>query len=241
MIFTVNTEVFEGPLDLMLHLIKSNKLDLFDLDMNILTTQYCNYITTLKHQNVEIASEFLSELASLLEYKSKKLLPKENVEINSEYEVDEREKLVQRLLEYQNYKEASMQLEQAFSERQLLLSKPLSEESQNYINESAELITGTPYDLMKAMQKVIKRQSMLRPDTTTLNVKEVSLEERTKTVELLLQKYQEPITFDKLCEDCVNLGMVVVTFLVILDFMKNQKIFVEVVDDKILIKRKNYA
>ncbi len=240
MIFTVNTEVFEGPLDLMLHLIKSNKLDLFDLDMNVLTTQYFNYITTLKHQNVEIASEFLSELASLLEYKSKKLLPKETVEITSEYEVDEREKLVQRLLEYQNYKEASMQLEQAFSARQLLLSKPLSEESQNYINESSELITGTPYDLMKAMQKVIKRQSILRPDTTTLNVKEVSLEERAKTVELTLQQ-QNTITFDRLCEDCINLGMVVVTFLVILDFMKNQKIFVEVIDDKILIKRKNYA
>ena len=72
--FTVTIDQFEGPLDLMLHLIKENKLDLFDLDMNVLTTQYIEFIHQMKNLHLEIASEYLSELASLIEYKSKKLL-----------------------------------------------------------------------------------------------------------------------------------------------------------------------
>ena len=73
MAFTITIDQFEGPLDLMLHLIKDNKLDLFDLDMNILTDQYLHYINAMESMRLEIASEYLTELAGLLEYKSKKL------------------------------------------------------------------------------------------------------------------------------------------------------------------------
>ena len=96
--FKVLIDQFEGPLDLMLHLIRENKLDLFDLDMNILTEQYLVYLDTMESMHLEIASEYLSELASLLEYKSKKLLPREKVEITEEYEEDHRDRLVARLL-----------------------------------------------------------------------------------------------------------------------------------------------
>ena len=89
----------------MYHLIKENKLDLFDLDMDVLCDQYLAYLNQMEEMHLDIASEFLSELAGLLEYKSKKLLPKEKVVIEEEYEEDEREKLVKRLLEYQRYKD----------------------------------------------------------------------------------------------------------------------------------------
>ena len=105
--FQISIDQFEGPLDLMLHLIKTNKLDLFDLDLHILANQYIAYIQQMRELKLEIASEYLSELASLIEYKSKKLLPREEVEVKEEYEEDQREKLVSRLLEYQKYKEAS--------------------------------------------------------------------------------------------------------------------------------------
>ena len=75
MAFTIMIDQFEGPLDLMLHLIKDNKMDLFDLDMNILTDQYLQYLNAMESMHLEVASEYLAELAGLLEYKSKKLLP----------------------------------------------------------------------------------------------------------------------------------------------------------------------
>ena len=84
--FKIMIDQFEGPLDLMLHLIHENKLDLFDLDMNVLTEQYLAYLDAMESLHLEIASEYLSELAALLEYKSKKLLPREKVEISEEYE-----------------------------------------------------------------------------------------------------------------------------------------------------------
>ena len=120
MAFTIMIDQFEGPLDLMLHLIKDNKLDLFDLDMNILTDQYLQYLNAMESMHLEVASEYLAELAGLLEYKSKKLLPREKVVSEEEYEEDQREKLVKRLLEYQRYKEVSAQFEQKYEERQLI-------------------------------------------------------------------------------------------------------------------------
>ena len=97
--FKVTIDQFEGPLDLMLHLIKENKLDLFDLDMLVLANQYIDFIHQMKDLHLEIASEYLSELASLLEYKSRKLLPREEVVVEEEYEEEQqRQRLVERLL-----------------------------------------------------------------------------------------------------------------------------------------------
>lgn len=240
MSFSVNTENFEGPLDLMLHLIKTNKLDLFDLDMNILTAQYINYINALKHENVEIASEYLSELASLIEYKSKKLLPKEKVLIEENYEVDERERLVARLLEYKNYKEAAEKLELAYQQRQELHSKSMSEETQIWIQEGMEVVQGSPYELMKAMQRILKRQILNRPSLGTMRLPEISFEERYDQVINYLKTQEKRITFLQLCEDCVNLEMVVMSFLVVLDLMKTQHIYVSIEDEMIVIQRKNY-
>ena len=106
MAFTVTIEQFEGPLDLMLHLVKDNKLDLFDLDMDVLTDQYLTYLNAMESMHLEVASEYLSELAGLLEYKSKKLLPREKVEVEEDYEED-KQKLALRLLEYQRFKEVT--------------------------------------------------------------------------------------------------------------------------------------
>ena len=124
--FTVTIDQFEGPLDLMLHLIKENKLDLFDLDMNVLTTQYIEFIHQMKDLHLEIASEYLSELASLIEYKSKKLLPREEVQVEEEYEEDQRTKLVARLVEYQKYKEISEKLRIDYENRQKHFTRPVS-------------------------------------------------------------------------------------------------------------------
>ena len=225
MAFTIMIDQFEGPLDLMLHLIKDNKLDLFDLDMNILTDQYLQYLNAMESMHLEVASEYLAELAGLLEYKSKKLLPREKVVIEEEYEEDQREKLVKRLLEYQRYKEVSAQFEQKYEERQLMMSKPISEETNKWVHTVTEAeIDGNPYDLIKAMNRVLRRMALSHPLETRMTVKELSLDERVVQIKKRLRDFVGKMSFEDLCSDCDSLHMVIVTFLSVFDLIKHKEI-----------------
>ncbi len=225
MAFTIMIDQFEGPLDLMLHLIKDNKLDLFDLDMNILTDQYLQYLNAMESMHLEVASEYLAKLAGLLEYKSKKLLPREKVVIEEEYEEDQREKLVKRLLEYQRYKEVSAQFEQKYEERQLMMSKPISEETNKWVHTVTEAeIDGNPYDLIKAMNRVLRRMALSHPLETRMTVKELSLDERVVQIKKRLRDFVGKMSFEDLCSDCDSLHMVIVTFLSVLDLIKHKEI-----------------
>lgn len=219
--FLITLDQFEGPLDLMLHLIKDNKLDLFDLDMNVLATQYIEYIHAMQNLHLEIASEYLSELASLIAYKSKKLLPRESVEVEEEYEEDQREQLVSRLLEYQRYKEVSLFLKDDYESRQLHFTRPVSSlvEEWKIPQESDQLTLQSPYDLMKAMRHCIVRMELLQPYETKVTIKELSIDERVFQIKDRLKDYKQSISFVKLCDDCINLHMVIVTFLSILDLI----------------------
>ena len=166
--FHVSIEQFDGPLDLMLHLVKENKLDLFDLDMDVLASQYIDFIHEMQTLHLEVASEYLEELASLIEYKSRKLLPREKVEVEEEYEEDHREQLVQRLLEYQQYKEVSQTLKLDYDQRQQHFTRPASsliEQWQKKV-EQGPLKDQSVYELMKAMNRVIKRHMILEPYET---------------------------------------------------------------------------
>ncbi|MEG0329645.1 MAG: segregation/condensation protein A [Longicatena sp.] len=233
MAFTITIDQFEGPLDLMLHLIKDNKLDLFDLDMNILTEQYLAYIGAMESMHLEVASEFLSELAGLLEYKSKKLLPREKVMIEEEFEEDQRDRLVQKLLEYQKYKEVSLELEKSYEQRQLLMSKPMSDETQQWLNTTIEgEFVGNPYDLIKAMDKVVRRMALAHPYETKMTVKELSLDERVIQIKKHLRDWVGKMSFEELCNDCTNLHMVIVTFLSVLDLIKHREITFHVDEDE---------
>ncbi|MDF9825332.1 segregation and condensation protein A [Breznakia sp. PF5-3] len=225
MAFEITVDQFEGPLDLMLHLIKENKLDLFDLDMTILCDQYLAYINAFESMHLEVASEFLSELAGLIEYKSKRLLPREKVEIAEEYEEDQRDKLVKRLIEYQKFKEASTQFSKSYEERQRMMEKPISKKTEEWMKQvTIDEYHGNPYDLIKAMNRVIRRYELNQPLETQITMKEMSVDERLDQLKTKLHKIKGKITFEQLCDDCKNLHMVIVSFLAILDLIKNQEI-----------------
>lgn len=232
MAFEVTTHSFEGPLDLMLHLIKENKLDLFDLDMDILTSQYLTYLNAMEAYHLEIASEYLSELAGLIEYKSKKLLPREKVLIEEEFEEDQRDKLVKRLLEYQRFKEVCQTFEDYYNQRQMSYTKPLSEETNQWITlVKEEELQGNPYDLVKAMNKIIRRSFLQRPQQTRMTIKELSLDERVVQIQDHLRFWSGKMNFETLCEDCTDLHMVIVTFLSVLDLIKHGEINYAVDED----------
>lgn len=238
--FTVTIDQFEGPLDLMLRLIKENKLDLFDLDMNVLTTQYIEFIHQMKDLHLEIASEYLSELASLIEYKSKKLLPREEVQVEEEYEEDQRTKLVARLVEYQKYKEISEKLRIDYENRQKHFTRPVSPlvEQWSIPIESDTLENQSPYELLKAMNRVLQRMILLKPYETKVTIKELSVEERLEQIKERLKDSNNTISFETLCDDCSSLHMVIVTFLSILDLIHQKWLdFTIDSEDHIYVKR----
>ena len=195
--FKVTIDQFEGPLDLMLHLIKENKLDLFDLDMNVLASQYIDYIQKMEEIHLEIASEYLEELASLVEYKSRKLLPRNDVEVTQDYEEDQRDKLVNRLLEYQRYKEASEFLKEEFDKRQKLYTRPQASIVSSWQSQPVldSLEKQSPYDLLKAMNRVVSRMAILKPYQTKVTIKELSVEQRVEQVKQILEKQTDKISF----------------------------------------------
>ncbi|MEG0313878.1 MAG: segregation/condensation protein A [Erysipelotrichaceae bacterium] len=231
--FEVNINNFEGPLDLMLHLIKENKLNLEDLNMDILTDQYLSFLNAMESLHLEVASEFLSELAGLIEYKSKKMLPREKVLIEENYEEDQRDKLVQRLYEYQRYKEVTKDFSDKYDERQLLMEKPISDETKKWVQIIEEDdFEGDPYDIIKAMQKVMRRFQLNRPKETKLTINEMSLDDRVVQIKSKLKNWVGKMNFIKLCEDCNTKHMYIVTFLSILNLVKYHEINAYVDDNE---------
>lgn len=229
--FKVTIEKFDGPLDLMLHLIKEKELDLFDLDVNVLTDQYIAYLNAMSEMHLEVASEYLVELAELIEYKSKKLLPKDNSELEDEYEEDPKERLVKRLLEYQQFKEVSESLKNLFDERQLQLTKPISDEVEEFTKNTDDLhYEGNPYDLLRAMQRCLMRMQMAKPIETKHIAREISMEDRELEVRAKLDKLPSTFHFKELVDDCHDTATFVMTFLAILDLAR-QHIVVFTVDE----------
>ena len=239
MAFEIETEEFEGPLDLMLHLIREQQLDIFDLDMDVLTDQYIEYLNKMERLQIDVESEYLVELSILIEYKSKKLLPKPSEDIESEYEEDPKERLIKRLIEYQKYKEVSKELDELYNDRLCELSKPLSidDNMRNTVSDSTA-IDGTPYDLQKAMERVLRRLILSKPIETKFTRKELSTEDRVLQIKARLINLPETFSFETLVDDCHDIHEYIVSFLAILDMAKNHLLsFVVGDNDEILFSK----
>ena len=239
MAFEIETEKFEGPLDLMLHLIREQQLDIFDLDMDVLTDQYIEYLNKMERLQIDVESEYLVELSILIEYKSKRLLPKPSEDIESEYEEDPKERLIKRLIEYQKYKEVSKELDELYNGRLCELSKPLSidDNMRTTISDSTS-IDGTPYDLHRAMERVLRRLILSKPIETKFTRKELSTEDRVLQIKARLINLPETFSFETLVDDCHDIHEYIVSFLAILDMAKNHLLsFVVGDNDEILFSK----
>ena len=238
--FIVTIDQFQGPLDLMLHLIKEKKLDLFNLNLSILTDQYVAYIRTMDQMNLEIASEYLTEMASLLEYKSKRLLPKDKSELEDNYEEDTREKLVKRLIEYQKFKEVSEQLQKRGEERSQQYVKPESNIANQWRKElSTEVFSndGNMSELLKAMNQCIRRYQIMQPLPVQIAHKEISAEERATQLKQIMAGLPDTFYLEDLCADCADVYLVIVTFLAVLDMIKTGDLLAKVIDQRIFLRQ----
>ncbi len=235
--FTVTIDRFNGPLDLMLHLIKERKLDLFNLDISELTHQYQLYIMSMQTMNLEIASEYLTELAGLIEYKSRKLLPKDESLLDSDYQEDPQESLIKRLLEYKQFKEVSSSLQQRYEMRQQLFSKPFSKQAVKDIGQDEVPYSADTYDLIKAMRKVMQRMSLSQPFQTKVTPRELSVDDRMDRIRKLVQNQREIFLLDDLFADCDDIQMLIVTFLAVLDLIRMGELNFSIDEDRIWLKR----
>ncbi len=235
--FLASTEHFEGPLDLMLHLIRENKLDIFDLDVSILCDEYLAYLDRMEELKLEVESEYLVELATLIEYKSKRLLPKKDEGIDDKYEEDPRENLVRRLLEYQRFKEVSERLYEAYEDRLYQMAKPMSEEK-GFEDAEDGHYDGNIQDLYKAMNRVLRRVQLQRPIATRYTQKEISIDDRLLAIRAKLKDLPDVFTFEELIDDCKAAEEAIVTFLAVLELIKDSVLDFKVGNrDEIYLKR----
>jgi segregation and condensation protein A len=234
--FEISIDQFSGPLDLMLFLIKEKKLDLFNLDIAELTMQYQHYITSMQQMNLEIASEYLSELAGLIEYKSKKLLPRDKSMLDADYKEDPKESLVRRLLEYQAFKDITSNLESRYQMRQQFLSKPLSRKEVEDVMPDM-LVEGSSYDLIRAMKKVMVRISLQQPFETKIAARELSVDQRIDMLRRMINRFPSSFALEECFADCPDIQLVLITFLAVLDMIRIGELLYTVEGEQIYLIR----
>ena len=217
--YTLTIDNFEGPLDLLLHLIKESKMDIFDLKIEEITKQYLDYIHKMEEMNLDIASSYLVMSAELLEIKSKMLLPKHEEDIDEEE--DPRGDLVNRLIEYKKYKEITKDFKNLESERKQIITK-MPENIKEYGDNISNNGDITLNDLIEAFQKFLDREKENQPIQTKVTSKELSVEKRRTSIRNILFK-KKRVNFIELFET-INKEYVIVTFLAILEMAKDNEI-----------------
>ena len=214
---------FEGPLDLLLHLIKESKMDIMNIEIELITKQYMEFLDSQEKMNLEISSEYLVLASELLEIKSRLLLPNNKVlENGEEVNEDPREELVNRLLEYQTYKNITSLLQEKEMLRKDIYTKS-PENIKNYIDERTEIHADvTLDDLLEAFQRYYQRKIDNKPLNTKVTVNEISVSSRRHDIKNIL-KTKKRVSFFELFP-VVSKEYVVATFLAILEMCKNNEI-----------------
>lgn len=216
---------FEGPLDLLLHLIKKNNVDICDIKISDITKQYLDYLEEMESLDLNIASEYLALAAELIEMKSLVLLPKPEFS-DDEYEEDPRENLIKRLIEYKKIKESTPKLKELEEERKKLYTKVASNMKQYQDENQKPDFNDIDLDcLLNAFSKFLERKEEEKPLNTKITKKEYSVSKRSREIKSLLRTKQK-INFEELFEIQTK-EYIVVTFLSILALAKKQELIIK--------------
>lgn len=230
--YRVQLKNFEGPLDLLLFFIKRDELDIYDIPISYITNQFLEYLNLMEELDLEVASEFILMASMLMSIKAKMMLPQQE----SDEELDEhdpRYDLVQQLLEYKRYKEMAGKMENIAEEAQKRYYRGYHEADQ--VNKKSQHASGealqdvTMFDLMRAFKKVladIKKQEAIH----RVEKIEFTVEEQT---EYVLDRLQESgrTSFRTMCMELKNRTQIVVTFLAILEMLKERQINLYIEED----------
>ena len=216
--FTIND--FEGPLDLLLHLIKINKMEIETINIESITKEYLGFIDKMKNESIDIASEYLVMAGELVHLKSKKLVNEEDNE-SQEYEINSEEELKEKLHEYEHIKEVTntfKDLESARGEVYTKIPMNLSEYKKNVPLDSNITLD----DLIIAFENFLNRKKLKKLINKRITKKELSVSDRVKSIRNIF-KTKKKISFTELFEE-FNKPYIIVTFLSILEMSKNDEI-----------------
>ncbi|MEO3945244.1 segregation/condensation protein A [Gorillibacterium sp. CAU 1737] len=227
---TFKLEAFEGPLDLLLHLIEKNEVDIYDIPIRMITDQYMEYLDLFQELELDLTSEFLVMAATLLSIKSKMLLPKPPV-IEMEWEdgmedpdLDPRTELVRQLMEYKKYKEIADHLREKELERSHIFTREPVDLSPYAREVQSNPVEGLlPRDLLIAFHRALKKMAN-RQAVARIRRDEISVKERIGQVLRQLKREGGRVLFSRLLEDGFSREEVVTTFLALLELMKMKQI-----------------
>ncbi|MGX7127305.1 segregation/condensation protein A [Enterococcus wangshanyuanii] len=229
----VKLDVFEGPLDLLLHLIKKLEIDIYDIPIAAVTEQYMNYIHTMKTLELEVAGEYIVMAATLMAIKSKMLLPKQELEVTDDDELltgeDPRDALVAQLLEYRKFKYAAGLLHEKESERSLYYTKePMDVDEYKEDNPLLEPNQLNTIDLFLAFHAMLEKKKNRQPVETTVAGDDVSIEEKITAISQRMAQIdrQTPVNFEDFFTSHSK-QEIVTTFMALLELMKKGSIHVE--------------
>lgn len=211
-------QLYEGPFDLLLDLIRRQNINIYDIPIAAITTEYLAYLKTLRDLDVEVAAEFLVVAATLIQIKSKMMLPADPVLPGEEPAADPREELVQRLLEYEQFKQAASQLHQRQQLEEASWSRPQAWD-QTVKDEPGDLAVGV-HDLVSTFRQVLQRLQE-RPQLT-LEPEEVSVRSMMESLHRLLTLTEEPVAVRPLFQKAHSRQALLATFLAILELVRLQ-------------------
>jgi segregation and condensation protein A len=216
--YTFRLEGFEGPLDLLLHLIQKNELDILNIPIALITEQYLEYLQLMKVLNLDVAGEYLLMASTLLHIKSKTLLPKSSE--REEEEEDPREELIRRLLEYQKYKQAGGELEKRPMLDRDVFIRLMPAEPEEVPEE--ERIEVNLLELLEAFRQVLER---VKTETVhEVILEHLSVEDKIQEILALLERENRSLTFHRLFPEQASRRVVIITLLAILELVKMKRI-----------------
>ena len=228
MAYEVVLEDFQGPLDLLLHLIKEKEMDLETLEVSVITDQYLAYIDQMDAQQLETMSEYLVMAAQLIEMKSKMLLPAQKVELEDDYQEDPREQLIKRLIEYKKYKDVLDEFKEKYEQRQYIHTKAPAFMDE-YVIDTTEMIPDNleVYDLIRAMQKMFQRKALLAPLESKIASVEISIDERSDQIRQYFRIHKnQRVKLEDLFEEPTKIFFVI-TFLSVLVLVNKNELVIE--------------
>jgi segregation and condensation protein A len=227
--YQINLEVFQGPFDLLFHLIDKNEVDIYDIPIAEITQQYLDYLANMEKMDLDIASEFLVMASTLLAIKAKMLLPKPP-KMEEEIEADPRDLLVEQLLEYKKYKLVAEFLQQREDKQGRTFVRPNEEAFFLTLFDDPNPLEGVKLeDLVIALKRLLSQTPVIDPVQEIFR-EEITIKQKIEEIQQAVIEHEAGISFFALFSPAVGRGEVVVQFLALLELMRLQYIKVSQID-----------
>lgn len=216
---TLKLSDFEGPLDLLLHLIRQAKMNIYDIQIVQITNQYMHYLQENQQHRLEIAGEYFVMAATLMDIKSKMLLPQPPVEEDNDAdEEDPRDELVEQLLEYERYKKAAQNLKDKEQERQQEYTREAMVAPKGLVHE--QVAPGVSLDqLQQAFAKILKRHNVEQPEIENVKPEKITVAQRIAKV---IRQVKAPTRFIDLFQDDRTRDNLITTFMAVLELTRHE-------------------